>query len=49
MKSQKISHELQLTRFKRRKLIARKIDDELLVLDDETSTAHCLNGIAGEM
>ena len=49
MKSQKISHELQLTRFKRRKLIARKIDDELLVFDDETSTAHCLNGIAGEI
>ena len=49
MKSQKINHELQSTRFKQRKLIASKIDDELLVFDEETSTAHCLNGIAGEM
>jgi hypothetical protein len=49
MKSQKIKDELQSTRFKQKKLIARKIDDELLLFDEETSTAHCLNGIAGEM
>jgi hypothetical protein len=49
MKSQKMKDELQSTQFKQRKLIARRIDDELLVFDEETSTAHCLNGIAGEM
>jgi hypothetical protein len=49
MKSQKIDHELQSTRFKQRKLIAREIGDELLLFDEQTSTAHCLNGIAGEM
>jgi hypothetical protein len=49
MRSQKIKDELQSIQFKQRKLIARKIDDELLLFDEETSIAHCLNGIAGEM
>jgi len=49
MSRQEFRHELRATRFKQRKLITRKIDDELLVFDEETSTAHCLNGIAGEM
>jgi hypothetical protein len=49
MRSQNTKGELQSIRFKQRKLIVRRIDDELLVFDEETSTAHCLNGIAGEM
>ena len=49
MRSQNIKDELQSIRFKQRKLITRRIDDELLVFDEETSTAYCLNGIAGEM
>jgi hypothetical protein len=49
VRSQKIKDELQSTQFKQRKLIARRIGDELLLFDQGTSTAHCLNGIAGEM
>lgn len=49
MTLQRINDELQSTRFKQIKLIARRIDDELLLFDEETSTAHCLNGIAMEM
>src|SRR5215467_14445892 len=49
MRSHKIKDPLQSTRFKQRKLIARRIGDELLLFDEGTSTAHCLNGIAGEM
>jgi len=49
MRAQEINDELRSTRFKQKKLIARKIDDELLLFDEETSTAHCLNGIAGDM
>jgi hypothetical protein len=49
MSTPEIQDELQSTRFEQRKLIARKIDEELLLFDEETSTAHCLNGIAGEM
>ena len=50
MKSQKMKDALESsTRFKQKKLIARRIDDELLLFDEETSIAHCLNGIAAEM
>jgi hypothetical protein len=49
MRAQEINDELRSTRFKQKKLIARKIDDELLLFDEETSTAHCLNGIASEI
>src|SRR2546423_6693993 len=49
MRPQNIKDELQSIRFKQRKLIGRTIDDEFLVFDEEASTAHCLNGIAGEM
>ena len=49
MKTQEINGEVRSTRFKQMKLIARTIDDELLLFDEETSNAHCLNGIAGEM
>ncbi len=49
MRTLEINDDLRSTRFKRKKLIARTIEDELLLFDEETSTAHCLNGIAGEM
>src|SRR6266513_4219364 len=49
MSKQEVQHESRSTRFQQRKLIARTIGDELLLFDEETSTAHCLNGIAGEM
>ncbi len=49
MSKQEIHDALQSTPFKQRKLIARRIDSELLLFEEETSTAHCLNGIAGEM
>src|SRR5947208_4915399 len=49
MTLREINHEFQSIRFKQRKLITRRIGDELLLFDEETSTAHCLNGIAGEM
>jgi len=49
MRTREISDELGFTRFKQKKFIARKIDGEVLLFDEETSTAHCLNGIAGEM
>jgi hypothetical protein len=49
MSAQEIYGDLQLDRFKQKKLIARWIGDELLLYEEETSTAHCLNGIAGEM
>ncbi len=49
MSKQEFRQELRSTRFQQRKLIARRIGDELLLFDEETSTAHCLNGIAGEM
>ena len=49
MSKQEVQHESSATRFQQRKLIARTIGDELLLFDEETSTAHCLNGIAGEM
>ena len=49
MRTQEINHELQSTRFKQKRLIAKRIDNELLLFEEETSTAHCLNGIASEM
>ncbi len=49
MSKQEFRQEVRSTRFQQRKLIARRIGDELLLFDEETSTAHCLNGIAGEM
>src|SRR5207237_10537281 len=49
MSKQEVQHESRSTRFQQKKLIARTIGDELLLFDEETSTAHCLNGIAGEM
>ena len=49
MSKQEVQHESRSTRFQQRKLIARTIGDELLLFDEETSTAHCLNGIAGEI
>ena len=49
MRTQEINDDLRSTRFKQKKLIARTIEDELLLFDEETSTANCLNGIAGEM
>jgi hypothetical protein len=49
MSKQEGQHESRPTRFQQRKLIARTIGDELLLFDEETSAAHCLNGIAGEM
>jgi hypothetical protein len=49
MSKQEFRQELRSTRFQQRKLIARRIGDELLLFDEETSTAHCLNGIAGEL
>ena len=49
MRTREINDELRSTRFKQKKLIARRIDDELLLFEEATSTAHCLNGIAGEM
>src|SRR5213594_164874 len=49
MSKQEFQHESRSTRFQQRKLIAKTIGDELLLFDEETSTAHCLNGIAGEM
>jgi len=49
MSSQNTSDELQSSRFKQKALIASRIGDELLLYDQQTSTAHCLNGIAGEM
>ena len=49
MSRQEFRHEVHSTRFQQRKLIARTIGDELLLFDEETSTAYCLNGIAGEM
>jgi len=42
MSKQEIHDELQSTPFKQRKLIARRIDSELLLFEEETSTAHCL-------
>ena len=49
MSNEEVQHESRSTRFQQKKLIARTIGDELLLFDEETSTAHCLNGIAGEM
>src|SRR5439155_17314044 len=49
MSKQEVQHESISTRFQQKKLIARTVGDELLLFDEETSTAHCLNGIAGEM
>ena len=49
MSKQEVQHESRSARFQQRRLIARTIGDELLLFDEETSTAHCLNGIAGEM
>jgi len=49
MTLQEINHEFQSIRFKQRKLIARRIGDELLLFDEETSTAHCLNEMASDM
>src|SRR5437764_12096958 len=49
MSKQEVQHESRSSRFQQRKLIARTIGDELLLFDEETSTAHCLNGIAAEM
>lgn len=49
MSNQEILHDLHSTRFQQRKLIVRRIGDELLLFDEETSMAHCLNGIAGEI
>jgi hypothetical protein len=41
--------ELECARFLRKKLIARWSGDELVLYDQESTTAHCLNRIAGEM
>ena len=41
--------ELESARFRRKKLIARWSGDELVLYDQESTTAHCLNRIAGEM
>jgi hypothetical protein len=49
MNTQNNCDELQSIQFKQKKLIARSIDDELLLYEEETSIAHCLNGIAGDM
>jgi len=49
MKPREIHDALLSTRFKQKKYIAKKIDDELILVEQETSTAHCLNCIAGEM
>jgi len=49
MRTQRNCDELQSIRFKQKKLIARRIGDELLLFEEETSIAHCLNRIAGEM
>jgi len=49
MSKQEFQHESRSTRFQQRKLIARTIGDELLLFDEETSTAHCLNGIGAAM
>ena len=49
MSRQEVQQESRAIRFQQRKLVARTIGDELLLFDEETSTAHCLNGIAGEM
>ena len=49
MSNQETQHQLHSTRFRQRKLIARRIGDELLLFDEEANTAHCLNEIAGEM
>lgn len=38
-----------ICKFKQKKLIAKRVGDELLLYDEETSTGHCLNRIAGEM
>ena len=49
MSTQNICDELQVSQFRQKKLIARWIGDELVLYEEETSTAHCLNRIAGEM
>jgi hypothetical protein len=41
--------ELESAHFRRKKLIARWSGDELVLYDQESTTAHCLNRIAGEM
>lgn len=49
MTVEKVYGDLQLRRFKQKNLIARRLGDELLLYEEETSMAHCLNEIAGEM
>jgi hypothetical protein len=49
MRTKEINDELQSTLFKQKKLIATRIDNELLLFEVETSIAHCLNDIASEM
>jgi hypothetical protein len=49
MSKQEIQEELRSTFFQQRKLVSRKIDSELLLFEEATNTAHCLNGIAGDM
>lgn len=49
MSTQNICDKLPASQFRQKKLVARWIGDELLLYEEETCTAHCLNGIAGEM
>ena len=49
MSPQQMQHQLHSARFRQKKLIAKRMGDELLLFDEETSTAHCLNEIAAEM
>ena len=36
-------------RFRQKNLIAKRLGDELVLYDEKTNSAHCLNGVAGEM
>jgi hypothetical protein len=49
MNDSKIPVELERARFRQKQLIAKWSGDELILYDEETNTAHCLNAIAAAM
>ena len=49
MSDSQIFDELKRSRFNRRPLIVKQIGAEWVLYDEQTSTAHCLNGVAAEI
>ena len=49
MRNNEIVEVLDSIRFQRKQLIVKSLENELLLFERETSTAHCLNEIAGEI